>query len=246
MGIFAIGDLHLSFDKRIAKPMDIFGKMWENHGEKVKGYWLDCVSENDIVIIPGDISWGLKLGEAMADLEWIHNLPGKKIITKGNHDLWWTSISKLNELFSDIYFLQNESIGVSNLNSIKGNILSDKEKGIFICGTRGWICPGTEGFSEHDEKIYLRELLRLQMSLDDAKNKGAKEIIVALHYPPTNDKHQLSGFTRLLSEYNVKTCIYGHLHGKDTFARGLQGTLNGVEYKLVSLDYLKCKPLKIR
>ena len=115
-----------------------------------------------------------------------------------------------------------------------------------ICGTRGWNCPGTDGFDEHDRKIYDRELLRLRASLDDGVKKGAKEIIGVLHYPPTNDNHQVSGFTELMTEYGVKLCVYGHLHGKDKFRRGLQGVLNGVEYKLVSLDYLNADPLRIR
>ena len=115
-----------------------------------------------------------------------------------------------------------------------------------ICGTRGWNCPGTEGFDEHDKKIYARELLRLRASLEDGKKKGAKEIIGVLHYPPTNDKHQVSGFTELMTEYGVKTCVYGHLHGKEQFNRGLQGVLNGVEYKLVSLDYLDARPMRLK
>lgn len=233
MSIYAIGDLHLSFDERVKKPMEKFGLIWENHFEKVKENWCKLVSQNDTVIIAGDVSWGLKLDEAMADLKWIHQLPGKKVIIKGNHDLWWTSIKKLNSLYCDICFLQNKSYKVS-------------EEGIFICGTRGWISPGTEGFDEHDNKIYKRELLRLKMSLDDAVNKGAKEIIVSLHYPPTNDKHQVSGFTKMLSDYGVRSCIYGHLHGKEVFPKGIQGILNGVEYNLVSLDYTDCKLFKIR
>ena len=227
MNIYAIGDLHLSFDPRIEKPMDIFGANWERHDEKVKESWCRQVSSDDIVVLPGDISWGLRQDEAMADLEWIHNLPGKKVITKGNHDLWWTTITRLNRLFDDITFLQNKCYMAGN---------------IAVCGSRGWICPGTEGFDSHDRKIYERELLRLSLSLEDAKSRGAETIIAALHYPPTNDKMQGSGFTKMLEEYGVKTCVYGHLHGKEAFKNGIRGTLNGVEYKLVSLDYLDGRP----
>lgn len=233
MSVFAIGDLHLSFDERIEKPMDIFGDSWLDHHERLKEYWTESVSADDTVMIPGDVSWGLRLDEALADFKWIHELPGKKIITKGNHDLWWTSITRLNNLFDDIIFLQNHCYMVPDTK-------------IAVCGTRGWICPGTVDFDEHDQKIFDRELLRLNFSLEEAKRQGAEEIIAALHYPPTNDKMQVSGFTEMLSRYGVKTCVYGHLHGDDAFKNGIKGVLNGVEYKLVSLDYLDCKPELIR
>ena len=136
MKLFAIGDLHLSFDERIEKPMDIFGSRWKNHYVKLEEHWRELVSEDDTVIIPGDISWGLRLDEALADLEWVNNLPGKKILTKGNHDLWWMGVGKLNRLHDDMFFLQNTSVETS--------------PGVYVCGSRGWICPGTEGFGEHD------------------------------------------------------------------------------------------------
>ncbi len=231
MSIFAIGDLHLSFDERIEKPMDVFGHSWHNHYEKLKEHWESNITDNDTVIICGDISWGLKLDEAMADFRWIESLPGNKIITKGNHDLWWSSVSKLNKISEKLLFLQNKAALLPG--------------GIAVCGTRGWLCPGFDGFDEHDGKIYERELMRLELSLKDAKAQGAEEIIASLHYPPTNDKQQASGFTDLLSAYNVKTCVYGHLHGKDAFKNGLKGIFNGVEYRLVSLDYLEACPVKV-
>lgn len=228
MKVFAIGDLHLSLDERIEKPMDIFGSRWVNHHERVKDHWEALVSEDDVVLIPGDISWGLRENEALADLAWIDSLPGRKVLTKGNHDLWWTTVSRLNKHFGDMVFLQNKAV-----------MVSDK---VAICGSRGWICPGTDGYGEHDQKIYNREVLRFEMSLEDAKRQGAEVIIAALHYPPTNDKHQPSGFTDLMTKYGVKTCVFGHLHGKDAFKNGMQGIYNTVEYKLVSLDYLEGKP----
>ena len=125
-------------------------------------------------------------------------------------------------------------------------IEADGQNGrVAVCGTRGWICPGTDGFSEHDRKIYDREAARLKMSLEDAKKAGADTIIGVLHFPPTNDKQQKSAFTDLLTQYGVKTCVYGHLHGKDAFKNGMQGVYNGVEYKLVSLDYLEGRPVEI-
>lgn len=231
MAIYAIGDLHLSMDDRIEKPMDVFGKSWADHDVRLKENWTDTVSDEDIVIICGDISWGLKLDEAMADLNFIEGLPGKKIITKGNHDLWWVSIGRLNAISENLIFLQNTAFVT--------------EDGIGICGTRGWICPGTDGFDSHDQKIYNRELMRLEMSIEDALKKGARELIGVLHYPPSNDKFQPSGFTEIMSKCGVKTCVYGHLHGKEAFKHGYKGNWNGVEYKLVSLDYVNATPLKI-
>lgn len=232
MKIFAIGDPHLSFDERIQKPMDVFGAGWKDHSQRLKEKWESVVSPEDIVLVLGDISWGLRLDEAMADLTWIHDLPGTKVITKGNHDLWWVSTNKLNTLFDDVTFLQNHCYMVNDA--------------VAICGTRGWICPGTPGFDDHDNKIYEREQLRLRMSLDDAKAHGASEIICCLHYPPTNDKFQSSGFTQLMMEYGVKQCLYGHLHGREAFKNGFQGHWNGIKYRLVSLDYVECEPQLVK
>lgn len=238
MKIFAIGDLHLSFGDMVEKPMDIFGGQWVGHTEKLCKEWNRLICPEDTVIICGDISWGLKLEEAMADLDWIHALPGRKLLFKGNHDLWWKAIGRLNTIYEDgnMKFVQNSCTIIE----------ADGQNGrVAVCGTRGWICPGTDGFSEHDRKIYDREAARLKMSLEDAKKAGADTIIGVLHFPPTNDKQQKSAFTDLLTQYGVKTCVYGHLHGKDAFKNGMQGVYNGVEYKLVSLDYLEGRPVEI-
>ena len=232
MSIFAIADLHLSFGDKIDKPMDVFGPNWENHAERVKEEWEKTVTSDDTVIIAGDISWALKEQDAMADLDWIHALPGEKVLIKGNHELWWMSTNRLNKLYEKgMYFVQNNFHAVGET---------------AICGSRGWICPGTEGFSQHDEKIYARELLRLKMSLDAAQNAGYTDIIGVLHYPPTNESHQPSGFTELFEKYKVRQVVYGHLHGKDIWPRGLQAVFNGVDYRLVSLDKMKAKLLKLR
>lgn len=230
MKIFAIADLHLSFDGSVEKPMDIYGGQWINHTEKLKENWEETITKNDTVLIPGDISWALKREEAIADLEWIHNLPGQKVMIKGNHDLWWTGVGRLNKLYDDMFFLQNDFFAAGDM---------------AICGSRGWVCPGSDEFSQHDNKIYEREILRLDFSLSAAKAAGFEKILGMLHYPPTNDKMQNSGFTDLFCKYGVKKVVYGHLHGKDGFKNGLKSILNGVEYKLVSVDYLECKPLEI-
>lgn len=231
MSIYAIGDLHLSMDPKIDKPMDIYGGIWVDHARKVKENCEKKITDNDTLIIAGDISWALKLPDAMADLEWISKLPGKKVCFKGNHDLWWSGIKKLNTLFDDITFMQNDVYMVEE---------------IAICGTRGWICPGTDGFDASDEKIYKRELLRLEASLKAAIAADAQEIIGVMHYSPTNDKKQLSGFTDLFEKYGVKEVVFGHLHGHDAERNKEPFSLNGVTYRLVSLDGIDADPVKLR
>ena len=231
MSIYALGDLHLSLGEGIDKPMDIYGEQWVRHAERLKQNRLKEVKDQDTVILAGDISWALKFIEAKADLDWLHNLPGRKVVIKGNHDLWWTGIQKMNAIYDDIIFLHNFCVLTED---------------VAICGSRGWICPGTDGFTDADNKIYQRELLRITRSIEDAQSRGVKQILGVLHFPPTNDKLQPSGFTDLFSEAGVKTVVYGHLHGSETYHKGLQGNFKGVEYKLVSLDYLKCKPFLLK
>lgn len=230
MKIYAISDLHLSFNENIDKPMDIFGMGWENHAGRLRKNWEGRITDEDIVLIPGDISWGLKLEEAVADFEWIHSLPGLKIISKGNHDLWWGRINYLNTLYEDIIFLQNDCYVPDG-----GDLV--------ITASRGWPYPGSDEYTEHDEKIYSRELQRMRLGLDAAgKQAPDARIIVCLHYPPTDPSGRKTGFTDILEEYGVWKCVYGHLHGHNSFKRGIKGSLRGVEYQLVSLDYLDAEP----
>lgn len=230
MKIFAIGDLHLSFDENIHKPMDKFGPGWEEHTEKLERNWRRLVSEEDIVLIPGDISWALRIEEALADFEWIHALPGKKILSKGNHDLWWSRITYLNSLYDDIIFLQNDCY------------VTD-DPGIVIAASRGWPYPGSDEYTEHDEKIYARELLRMGMGLEAAK-KAAPDarVIACLHYPPAGPSGRETEFTKLLEKYGVWKCVYGHLHGMPAYNTGIKGRCRGVEYILASFDYLDGVP----
>ena len=231
MAIYAIGDLHLSGHSD--KPMDIFGDHWTGHENKIKASWLEKVKENDAVLIPGDISWAMTLEKAIIDLEWIACLPGIKYLIRGNHDYWWKSITKLNLLFDSMNFVQNNSFTYMEY---------------AICGTRGWICPNDYKFTDHDKKIYLREVNRLEMSLKSAKQQGhnnINNIIAMMHYPPTNDKLEPSLFTEIFEKYNVDYVIYGHLHDEASYGYGLQGIHNGVNYKLVSCDYLNFELAKI-
>ena len=228
MSLYAIGDLH--FSTAVNKPMNIFGDNWDNHEEKIINSWKSKVNEEDTVLIVGDTSWAINMNEAEEDLNIIHNLPGKKIYVKGNHDYWWRTVAKLNKLYDDMSFLQN-------------NFYQYEEYA--ICGTRGWICPNDVKFTEDDEKIYKREAHRLKLSLDAAKKAGFKKIIVITHYPPTNDKLDPSLFTEIYESYGVEKVVYGHLHGKESFKMGLKGIRNEVEYNLVSCDYVDFNLIKI-
>lgn len=221
MAIYAISDLHLDYSKQ--KPMDVFGENWMEHEEKIFKSWENKVEKDDLVLLPGDISWGLKLHEAKKDLDRIDSLMGKKIISKGNHDLWWQSKKKLDELsFKTINFLQN------------GHCIY---KNIAIAGTRGWISKDSEEFDIHDEKIFSREINRLDMSLTSIKAKVDKKIVM-IHYPPFNFSDGFGNeFIDIMNKHNVDICIYGHLHGEGhKFI--IEGMVEGIEFHCVSSDYI--------
>lgn len=228
MALYTISDLHLGFN--VEKPMDIFGDKWKNHSEKIRENWINKITDEDMILIAGDISWSLKEQDSKYDLDWINELPGKKIISKGNHDYWWGSISKLNAMYENTKFLQNNFY-----------VYEDYA----ICGTRGWMCPGGDKYTTKDEKIYSREQIRLRLSLEAAKKKGFEKIIVMLHYPPTNDKFEESEFTKIIKEYAVEKVIYGHLHGPVLLGNVLNGYLDGIEYILSSADYIDFNPRRI-
>lgn len=230
MSIYAIADLHLSFNTN--KPMDIFGANWENHAEKIKEDWAKKVKNDDTVLIPGDFSWETYLENTYKDFEFLDSLPGRKILLKGNHDYWWTTLSNIQKYlkennFNTIDILFNNSYEVGNY---------------IIAGTRGWDYTKT-----NDRKIIEREIGRLELSLKDAKNKN-KDIIVCMHYPPISRNYLENEFERkiiyLLKEYNVKKCLYGHLHGT-SHAQAITGTIEGIQFELVSADYLDFKLLKV-
>ncbi len=220
MHIYAIGDLHLSGEPP-AKPMEIFGSHWADHKNKIKANWLASVTPQDTVIICGDISWALQLEEARPDLDWLAALPGRKILLRGNHDYWWTSLKKMQQFTQEQFlFLQNNCIMSEN---------------IAICGTRGWILPSSENFTEADQKIYQRESIRLELSLQAAVIQKPEKIICVFHYPPlfAADEHNL--FTDLLTKYHVSHCVYGHIHGENHILT-YEGCRDEVNYKLVSCD----------
>ncbi len=234
MALFALADLHLSFASD--KPMDVFGDKWLGYENKIKENWQELINDDDTVLIPGDISWAMKWDEAKIDLGWIAKLSGTKILLRGNHDYWWTSLKKMQEFDSKMYFLQNNFY-----------IYKDENNGDnwAICGTRGWICPNNYRFDEKDDKIYKREQIRLKLSLDEAKKAGLDNILVMTHYPPTNSNFDNSGFTDIYEQYGVKLVVYGHLHTENSFGYGLKGFKNGVEYRLLSGDYVDFIPQKL-
>lgn len=224
--IYALADLHLDYTEE--KSMEVFGDAWENYQEKIFKNWKNKINEEDTVLIPGDISWAMDTKEASVDLSIIDRMPGRKILMKGNHDYWWSSLNKLNNLgFESIDFLQNNSFEVEDYS---------------ICGTRGWISKDSRDFTDHDEKIYRRELLRLENSIESSNLD--KKLIVCLHYPPINVDGSLNEFFKLAKSYKVHTLIYGHLHGNG-HRLIKEGNIEGVNLVCVSSDYVDFDPVRI-
>lgn len=227
MSIYVIGDLHLSFSSN--KPMDIFGFNWENHAEKIKDNWIKKVKPDDTVILPGDFSWATYLEDTYKDFEYLHTLPGRKIMSKGNHDYWWTTLTKMKK-----YLLDN---GFDSIDFLYNNSYLVEKK--IIVGTRGWV---NSWKSEEDYKILKRENERLKLSIEDGLKKYGThyEIICFIHYPPfykeVNVPEEID-FINTMKNYGIKKCYYGHLHGKD-YIDAKQGLIKDIEFKLVSSDYL--------
>ncbi len=225
MSIFAISDLHLSFSAD--KPMDIF-RGWENYEEKIKKNWCKIVKENDTVVLPGDLSWGLKIEETKADFQFLNDLPGKKILLKGNHDLWWGTAKKMREFlkengFSKIDFVFNNCIAVENF---------------AVCGTRGWFFD-----DGGDKKVLLREAGRLEASIKEALKTGL-EPLVFLHYPPVFAGQVCEEIFSVLKRYDIKKVYYGHVHGAGK--AGVVNEHNGIMLKLVSCDSIDFTPFCIK
>ena len=223
MQIYAIADLHLSLTSE--KPMDVFGEAWRGHAEKLERNWRERVQDDDLVLIPGDISWAMQLSAALPDLSFIGNLPGKKILLKGNHDYWWSAIGRVRSLLpAGMRAIQNDAIVEDNIG---------------ICGTRGWLCPGSNNFNAEDQKIYLRELDRLSLSL--ASLPAVETKIAMLHFPPFLDKEKGSGFTERMEDAGVQIVVYGHLHGEAN-RYAFEGERNGITYHCVAADKLDFAP----
>lgn len=228
MAVYALGDLHLS---AVAdKPMGVFGEVWERHAERIASAWTETVTDDDIVLLPGDLSWAMTLPEAQPDLNWLAALPGHQLMIRGNHDYWWSGIGKVRQALSERqHAIQNDALALHNY---------------AFCGSRGWLLPSHPKFTETDETIYRREAERLRLSLGQAKTYGLP-IIALLHYPPCGLFGEDTIYTDLLTEFSVDLCVYGHLHGPaHRFA--FEGQKSGVDYRLVSADYVGFAPKLLR
>ena len=234
MSIFVIADLHLSFKN--PKPMNIFGDNWENHEQKIKEDWTKKVTDKDLVVLPGDFSWAMNIEDTYLDFKYLNELPGKKLLLKGNHDYWWTTLKKMRAYleendFNTIDFIYNNSYCYENY---------------IITGTRGWSLNDLEG----NGKILNRELGRLELSLQEGITKFGtdKEILVFMHYPPITNSAILNNlelkFVNVMKKYNVKRCMYGHLHSR-SHKDAIEGVVDGIQFDLVSGDYLDFKLMKI-
>lgn len=235
MSIYTIGDLHLSFKEN--KPMSIFGDNWEEHEEKIRRSWIESVKENDLVILPGDFSWATYLKDTDKDFEYLNSLPGKKLLLKGNHDYWWTTVTSMRNFlkeneFKNIDFIYNNAYEFENC---------------IIVGTRGW----TQSEEAEDMKLLKREAARLELSIKSGINEygNEKEITAFIHYPPITyaniSKNETNEFIKLMQKYKVKKCFYGHLHSASV-KEAVEGEYFGINFKLVSADGLDFKLYKIK
>jgi len=227
MALFALGDPHLSFGCQ--KPMDIF-QGWQDHALRMEENWRKTVSDSDTVVLPGDISWAMNFTEALPDFQFLQSLPGKKIISKGNHDYWWATRNKLDQ-----FLLAN---GLDTIEFLHNNCIC--AEGFRICGTRGWLF---ENGQPHDDKVLAREAGRLRMSLEAAKDKEG-ELIVFLHYPPVFAQEVNRPVISVLQEYGVKRVFSGHIHGGGC-QYAVNGTYLDMEFRMVSGDHLKFMPYRI-
>ena len=221
MKVYAISDLHLSGTTN--KPMDVFGSAWEGHFEKIKADWGKKVSDEDIVLIGGDTSWGMKLEEGVYDFSRLASLKGHKVFIRGNHDYWWSGITRIRSLVPDntFHFLQNDCVKIGNF---------------VIAGSRGWTCPGSADFQEHDMTLYLREAERFRLAFTEVKKvlQEGDKLIALIHYPPFSVHKEDTLFTKLFEENGVEKVVFGHLHGSAYFP--YHSEKNGIEYYLTSCD----------
>ncbi len=237
MAIYAMADLHLSLS--VDKPMEVFGHRWQDHAERIDAAWRSRVQQTDVVVIPGDISWGIDLKEAKADLLWLDRLPGKKLLGKGNHDYWWMTVKKMQAFFDE------EKITTLSFLHNRAEIVD----GLTLCGCRGWFAG--EKLSPKDvdyQKIVLREAGRLELSLNDGMQQcqagGIPFVpVVFTHFPPVFGPYVTEELTEVLQRYQVKDCYFGHIHG--VYDAPPCTEWEGIRYHLISADYLNFTPLLI-
>ena len=228
MALYGISDLHLS--ETSDKPMDVFGEHWRDHAARMAAAWDASVGPDDVVLCPGDLSWAMRLDEAAADLSWIGARPGRKILVRGNHDYWWSSLSKVRAAIPvGATALQNDAVELD---------------GLVFAGSRLWALPGTPEFGADDEKILRRETGRLELSLQAARRLAGdtRPIVAAVHYPPFAPDGGPTAFSELLASHGVTLCVYGHLHGAGAHRAAVEGEVDGVRYALIAADYLDFAP----
>lgn len=248
MSVWALSDPHLAFGVP-SKSMDVFGPQWQNYAEKIRENWLKLIKAEDLVLLPGDICWALKLEEALVDLRWIDALPGTKVMIRGNHDYWWSSNSKMAKVMPpSIHFIHNNAFDWNDI-SIGGTRLWDTQEYNFNQiidfqpNPRAHEKPPQEESVEEQEKIFLRELERLRMSLK-CLNPNAKKRIAMTHYPPIGIDLKPSKTAEILEEFKIDVCAFGHLHNVKPHAASF-GQARGVRYLFTSCDYLNFVPLKV-
>ena len=229
MRLLALSDVHLSGNPP-TKPMDVFGPQWKNHRERIIRAWQEHVQEDDYVLIGGDISWAMRLEGAVPDLYLLMELPGKKILLRGNHDYWWSSVGKMKRVTGGkLLFLYNNFIPIGD---------------VAICGTRGWLAPRDQRFTEADETVFAREVSRLDRSLAMAREAGYQRLIATTHYPPFNERKEPTEMLATAARYGVTQYIYGHLHDAQSF-RQVPTEWDGMQLYLTSADYLQFVPTEI-
>lgn len=226
MKVYAISDLHLSINN--PKPMDIFGAVWDNYLDDIERS-LSCVTPDDLVLLAGDLSWAMTLDAAKPDLEYIGKYPGRKVITRGNHDYWWKGITAVRDaLPSDVFAIQNDCLRFDN---------------VLLCGSRGW---SADDRTEDGKRLYARELLRIEMSLQAMQKirTDGDRVIFMLHYPPFTTRFDSTPVSELFDKYGVNAVVYGHLHGKNCYSKKMF-VKNDVKYYLTSCDQIGNKAVEI-
>ena len=247
MSLYVISDLHLSTNENTGKSMEVFGPRWQNYISRLERNWRAVINDDDVVVIPGDISWAMTMEEALPDLKFIDSLPGRKIIGKGNHDFWWSTVSKMKRFF--------EENAITTIDVLYNNALESED--FIICGSRGWFNDETKqstvGNTEPDyEKIVNREAMRLKMSLEEGKRlqneasergEGEKEILVFLHFPPVFGDFIVPELIDTMRSFGVSECFFGHIHGK--YSHPQTTVYDGIKFTMISADFIDFYPQKV-
>lgn len=241
MSLYAISDLHLSINENTGKSMEVFGPRWKDYVKKLERNWRAVINDDDVVVIPGDVSWAMTTDEAIPDFKFIESLPGKKLIGKGNHDFWWSTVTKMNTFFEE-----NE---IKSVELLHNNAFETED--FIICGTRGWFNDESQqntvgGTAVDYQKIVNREKARLKMSLEAGKKlrgDSGKETLVFMHFPPVYNEFLCRELIDVLKEYEIKRCFFGHIHGNYYMNKTTE--FEGINFIMIASDYLNFAPMPI-